>query len=74
MATMITGACCSSSSSSLSSTSSPLSKSDCLVVPDLSLGLGLSLSGSGETNLDRFLEHATLVVPAQYLSKVISTI
>lgn len=62
--TMVTSACCSSSSSS--STSS-LSKSDCSV-PDSSLGL----SCSGETNLDRFLEHTTPVVTAQYLPKVIS--
>ena len=67
---MITGACCSSSSLSLSSTSSSLSKSDYSVVLDS----GLSLSGSRETNLDRFLEHTTLVVPAQYLSKEISAI
>ena len=66
--TMVTSACCSSSSSS-SSTTSSLSKSDCSV-PDSSLGL----SCSGETNLDRFLEHTTPVVTAQYLSKVISAI
>ena len=72
MMTMITGACYSSSSSSLSSTSSSLSKSDCSVVPDS--GLGLSLSGFEETNLDKFLEHTTPMVPAQYLSKVISAI
>ena len=71
---MITGACYSSSSSSLSSTSSSLSKSDYSMVLDSGLGLGLSLSGSRETNLDRFLEHTTLVVPAQYLSKEISAI
>nr|XP_023916838.1 uncharacterized protein LOC112028383 [Quercus suber] len=62
--TMVTSACCSSSSSSSSSTSS-LSKSDCSV-PDSSLGL----SCSGETNLDRFLEHTTPVVTAQYLPKM----
>lgn len=79
--TMITSACCSSSSSSSlsSTTNSSLSKSDCSVpadcsVPDSDSGLGLSLSCSGETNLDRFLEHTTPVVTAQYLSKVISAI
>ena len=71
---MITGACCSSSFSSLSSTSWSLSKSYCSVVPDSGLGLDLSLSGSRETNLDWFLEHATPMVPAQHLSKEIFAI
>ncbi len=64
-ASSISRNCC--SSSSLASTTSSLSKSDCSV-SDSGLGGG----GSGSTNFDRFLEHTTPVVPAQYFPKVIS--
>lgn len=61
-ASSISRNCC--SSSSLASTTSSLSKSDCSV-SDSGLGGG----GSGSTNFDRFLEHTTPVVPAQYFPK-----
>ena len=58
---------CCSFASSLPSTTLSLSKSDCSVPNS-----GLGLSGSRAVNLNRFSEHTTPVVPAQYLFKIYS--
>lgn len=47
------------------SSSTTTTKSDCSVS-----GLGSGLGASDVTNLDRFLEHTTPAVPAQYFPKV----